>query len=112
MGLVRGAGAKADRGRSTTRKRDPRAEREKGHTQVERAPTCRVRLAERARGAQGLGGPHGPKGRGEGVVGFFSLSFIFELCFPFAFLFDPLNANAKMPQIQIVTPQTYASNKK
>jgi hypothetical protein len=64
---------------------------------------------ERGRCAGGGVGPVGPKGRDERVPVLFSLFFILNYVFLF-FLFSILDSNSNMPQIQIRTPQGYASN--
>jgi hypothetical protein len=47
-------------------------------------------------------------GRGRGPLSFF---FYFYILISFSFLFSLLGSNSNMPQIQISTPQAYASNK-
>jgi hypothetical protein len=72
--------------------RTHRAEREKGKESARASGlvlTGWARLAEREGSGRsgGRDGPAGPRGRGEGAMGFFEFFFYFELCFSFYFYF-------------------------
>jgi hypothetical protein len=66
-------------------------------------PTGRAREDKEMKGerARALGGPAGPKGRGEQGCGPLYLFLLFQKWFSLFLLFTPFDSNPNMPQIQI-----------